>query len=126
MAHIKTCDGVNIMTGAISKKKKDSKRLTVTRVKQFKDPLTMETVGVGPNEMYLQSERDMDEHPLTEGEKGQRAKWSAACKAANEIVKDRSHPRFMELYYRWRGQLEQPGAAKQFPNYVRATLVREL
>ena len=126
MAHIKPSDGVDKVTGALSKKKNDSRRLAVARVKHFKDPLTGETVGEGPNELFLQSERDMDEHPLTEGEKAQRGKWSAACKAAKEIVKDRSHPRFMELYQRWRGQLGQPGAATQFPNYVRATLVQEL
>lgn len=126
MAKIKTIDGIRYSRGAISKKREQGiNHFTNTRVKEFKDPITGETISLGPNEMYLQSYRDYQEHPLTEGEKSQRAKWSIACKAANAIIKDKSHPRYMELYHRWREQLSDEKPCKQFPNFVRAVLASE-
>lgn len=124
MAHLHAIDGIRMMTGAISKVK-DGPRLSVTRVKTFKDPITGEVAAIGPNEMYLQNRRDFKKHPLTEKELAQRAKWREACKAAAEIVKDRSHPRYMELYHRWREQLSTDAPCKQFPNFVRAVLAGE-
>ena len=44
-------------TGALSKKK-NQKRLCVTRRKPVKDPLTGEVVGLGPKEIYAQERRD--------------------------------------------------------------------
>ena len=111
-------------TGALSKKK-DSERLCVTRIKAIKDPITGEVVGQGPKEIYAQDRRDYKHHPLTEKEQAQRAKWREACKAAAEIIKDKSHPRYMELYHRWRAQLTTATPCKQFPNFVRAVLVSE-
>ena len=126
MAHVKVIDGLKNVTGAISKKKTQGvNRMTVTRQKEFRDPLTDEIYATGPNEMYIQSLRDYEEHPLTEEETNQRNRWSKACQEALVIIKDKSHPRYMELYQRWRAQLETPKPCKKFPNFVRVVLVKE-
>lgn len=124
MAHIKSSAGIKAVTGALSKKK-SSQRLSVTRQKHIHDPLTGEVVATGPNEMYLMDRRDLKKHPLTPNEQAQRAKWREACKAAQLIIRDRNHPRYMELYHRWRAQLSSPKPCKQFPNFVRAVLIGE-
>ena len=41
------------------------------------------------------------------------------------IVRDKNHPRFMEMYERWRAQLTSDAPCKQFPNFVRAVLASE-
>lgn len=41
------------------------------------------------------------------------------------IIRDPSHPRYMELYNRWRAQLTDPKPYKQFAAFVRAVLVHE-
>lgn len=125
MAHYKPTDGFGYYTGALSKKKTQGvNRITVTRRKKVKDPITGEVVGLGPKEIFVQYQRDYEEHPLTPAEQAQRAKWRKACKEAREILKDKSSPRFMELYLRWRAQLGSSEQCKQFPNFVRAELVR--
>ena len=124
MAHLHSADGIKYMTGALSKKK-DTHRLSVTRKKHIKDPITGEVVAEGPNEIYLQERRDFKKNPLTKKEQAQRAKWREACKAAAEILRDKSHPRYMELYHRWRAQLTTDTPCKQFPNFVRAVLVQD-
>lgn len=123
MAHITTQRGISRSTGALSKKK-DSERLTITRVKHQHDPITGEVVAEGPNEMFLQDRRNFLTAPLTDGERAQRARWSQACTDALPIIRDRSHPRYMEFYHRWRAQLDSLDAIKQFPNFVRAELAR--
>ena len=124
MAHLHSADGIKTMTGAISKLK-DGHRLSVTRVKHFRDPLTGKVVTLGPNEIYLQKRRDLSKHPLTPAEQAQRARWREACKEAKEILQDKSSPRFLELYHRWREQLTADRPCKQFPNFVRAVLASE-
>ena len=111
-------------TGALSKKK-NQKRLCVTRRKPVKDPLTGEVVGLGPKEIYAQERRDYKEHPLTPKETVQRSRWREACREACAIVRDKTHPRFMELYHLWRAQLTTDEPCKQFPNFVRAVLASE-
>ena len=111
-------------TGALSKTK-DQARLSITRIKAVKDPLTGEVVGQGKKELYMQEWRDYDRHPLTEGEQKQRLKWTEACREASAIIRDKSHPRYMELYHRWRVQLSSGAPAMQFPNFVRAVLASE-
>lgn len=111
-------------TGALSKKK-NIRRYCVTRRKPVKDPLTGEVVGLGPKEIYAQERRDYKEHPLTPKETVQRSRWREACREAPLICKDKSHPRFMELYHRWRAQLTTDEPCKQFPNFVRAVLASE-
>ena len=126
MAKIQTIDGIRYSRGAISKKRQQGvNRFTNTRVKEFKDPITGEVVDYGPNEMYLQSYRDYDEHPLTEGEQKQHSKWSNACTTVKDILKDPSSPVYMDYYHRWREQLSSPKPRKQFPNFVRAMLAQE-
>ena len=99
--------------------------MTVTRRKRVKDPLTGEVVGLGPKEIYAQGSRDYDEHPLTPNETVQRSRWGEACREAPLIYKDKTHPRFMELYHLWRAQLTTDEPCKQFPNFVRAVLASE-
>ena len=125
MARYTTDQGLGDITGALKKDKKAS-RLSITRVKSVKDPVTGEVVGHGPKEIFIQNKRDYRHHPMTEGEKSQRDKWRAACHAASEIVKDPSHPRYMELYELWRKQLSADKPSKQFPNFVRSVLVAEM
>ena len=124
MAHYKPTAGFEFFTGALSKKKKQAHRL-VTRIKSVKDPITGDVVGYGAKEIYAQDPRDYKEHPLTQGEQYQRTKWREACRAASAILRDKSHPRYMELYERWRAQLTDK-EPMQFPNFVRAVLVKEL
>ena len=124
MAHYKPTAGFEFFTGALSKKKKQAHRL-VTRIKSVKDPITGEVVGHGAKEIYAQDPRDYKEHPLTQGEQHQRTKWREACRAASSILRDKGHPRYMELYERWRAQLTDK-EPMQFPNFVRSVLVKEL
>ena len=126
MAKIKTIDGIQYSRGAISKKREQGvDHFTNTRVKEFKDPVTGEVVAHGPNEMYLQSYRDYGEHPLTEGEKKQRGKWSEACISVKDVLKDPTAPVYKDFYRRWREQLNAPHPRKQFPNFVRAMLAQK-
>ena len=99
--------------------------MTVTRRKPVKDPLTGEVVGLGPKEIYAQERRDYKEHPLTPNETVQRSRWREACREAGAIIRDKNHPRFMEMYHRWRAQLTSDAPCKQFPNFVRAVLASE-
>ena len=99
--------------------------MTVTRIKSVKDPITGEVVGQGPKEIYAQERRDYDEHPMTPAEQNQRNKWREACKEAQAIIRDKSHPRFMELYHQWREHVSVSGKPMQFPNFVRVVLIHE-
>ena len=100
--------------------------MTVTRRKRIKDPLTGEVVGLGPKEIYAQERRDYTEHPLSPAEQAQRARWREACREAKEILKDKSSPRYRALYQRWRAHIQTTEQPMQFPNFVRAVLVKEL
>jgi len=99
--------------------------MTVMRRKRVKDPITGEVVGMGPKEIYAQERRDYEKHPMTPKEQAQRSKWREACRETSMIIRDKSHPRYMELYHRWRAQLTSPKPCKQFPNFVRSILVNE-
>ena len=126
MAHYVASAGFENFTGAISKKKiQGDNRMTVTRRKRVKDPLTGEVVGLGPKEIYAQERRDYKEHPLTPKATVQRSRWREACREASRIIRDKTHPRFMELYHRWRAQLASTTPCKQFPNFVRTVLATE-
>ena len=124
MAHYVPAEEFRELTGALSKRK-DTRRYCITRIKHVKDPLTGEVVGKGPKEIYAQNRRDYNTDPLTPGEQLQRARWREACREAGDIIRDKAHPRYMELYQRWRTQLADDGPCKQFPNFVRAVLVKE-
>lgn len=126
MAHYKPSDGFGYFTGALSKKKIPGvNRMTVTRIKPIKDPNSGEVVAQGPKEIYMQNRRNYDEHPMTAGETRQRGNWTQACRMASVIIHDKSHPRYMELYRLWREHLLTATQPMQFPNFVRAVLVRE-
>ena len=124
MAHLITSDGINLLNGALSKRKSDY-RLSITRVKPVKDPISGEVVGHGPNEFYTQNRRNYKNNPLTIGEKAQRSKWTEACRLASVIIKDKNHPRFMAFYQLWRKHLSETKHPMQFPNFVRAVLAKE-
>ena len=124
MAHYNPIEAFKFFTGALSKKK-DTQRLCVTRIKSVKDPITGEVLGQGPKEIYAQERRDYKHHPLTEKEQAQRVKWREACKAAATIIKDPSHPRYMEFYQRWRAHVSSAEKPMQFPNFVRAELAKK-
>ena len=126
MAHYTATTGLEEFTGALSKRKVQGVNdMTVTRRKPIKDPLTGEVVGLGPKEIYIQGRRDLNEHPLTENETRNRGDWSKACRDALPILRDKSHPRYMEMYYRWRAQLTDPEPYKQFQGFVRAVMMQE-
>jgi hypothetical protein len=126
MAHYVPSAGIENFTGAWSKKKiQGVNHMTITRRKKVKDPLTGEVVGLGAKEIYMQESRDYKKHPLTPNETAQRSRWREACREAGAIIRDKSHPRFMELYHLWRAQLTTDAPCKQFPNYVRAVLASE-
>ena len=126
MAHYVPAAEFEQLTGAWSKKKiQGVNHMTVTRRKKVKDPLTGEVVGLGPKEIYRQERRDYEEHPLTPNETVQRSRWREACREAGAIVRDKNHPRFMEMYNLWRAQLTSDAPCKQFPNFVRAVLASE-
>jgi len=126
MAHCTTQLGLKEITGALKKTTEQGvNKITVTKKKHFHDPLTGEVCGTGPNEIFIQNKRDYDKHPLTQGETRQRGNWQQACRDAQVILRDRSHPRFMELYHRWKAQLADPEPYKQFPAFVRVTLLNE-
>lgn len=126
MAHYKPMTGIENFTGALSKRKVQGVNdMTVTRRKPVKDPISGEVVGQGPKEIYVQGRRDYGEHPLTEGETRQLGKWAEACRLAPAIIRDKSHPRYMEFYYRWRAHVQSTETPMPFPNFVRSVLVRE-
>ena len=126
MAKFTIRDGIDGITGALKKTTEQGvHQITVTKKKHFHDPVTGEECGTGPNEIFIQKKRDYDEHPLTIGETKQRGNWTQACRDAQVILRDKSHPRFMELYHRWREHLKGPEPHKQFPPFVRVTLLNE-
>ena len=47
------------------------------------------------------------------------------AKAAKIIIRDKSHPRYMELYRRWQEHVRSTEKPMQFPNFVRAELAKE-
>lgn len=123
MAHVYTSPGIRFLTGALNKQ--PNRSISVTRVKAVRDPITGQVVGHGPNEFYIKEPRDYDVHPLTSAEQNQRTRWREACKAAAEIIRNKSHPRYMEMYQRWREHVSAAERPMQFPNFVRAVLSRE-
>ena len=126
MASFTIRDGIDSITGALKKTTEQGvNHITVTKKKHFHDALTGEVVAIGPNEIFIQKKRDYDKHPLTPAEQKQRGNWQQACREAQLILRDKSHPRFMELYHRWRAQLDNPKPYKQFPAFVRTVLLHE-
>ena len=122
MAHLTTSAGINLLNGALKKKQN---KLSITRVKPVKDPIIGEVVGFGPKEIYIQERRDMNEHPLSDNEKRSRADWRVICREAPAIINNKSHPRYMELYHRWREHILSSNTPMQFPNFVRHVLSQE-
>lgn len=126
MAKFTISDGIESITGALKKTTEQGvNHITVTKKKHFHDPLTGEETGTGPNELFIQNKRDYAKHPLTQGETRQRGNWAQACREAQVILHDKSHPRFMELYQRWKEHLQGPKPHKQFPPFVRTVLLSE-
>ena len=126
MAKCTISNGIETITGALKKTTEQGvNHITVTKKKHFRDPLTGEVVATGPNEIFLQNKRDYDKNPLTPNETVQHSIWQDACREAQLIYRDKSHPRFMELYQRWRAQLSDPDPYKQFLPFIRTVLASE-
>ncbi|MBR6829586.1 MAG: hypothetical protein IKM83_03100, partial [Paludibacteraceae bacterium] len=54
MAHYRATTGLEEFTGALSKRKVQGvNKMTVTRRKPIRDPLTGDVVGLGPKEIYI-------------------------------------------------------------------------
>ena len=102
----------------------------ITRIKHFRHP-DGKLFKDGPSEASLKQRRDYKYKPMTPAEQSQRNKWTAVCREASAIVHNPDHPRYAELQARWRAQTtSQPDAhigklVLQFPNFVRAVLLRE-
>ena len=124
MAHYEPTEGLGHLVGALSKRN-TKEPFTTTRRKRIKDPITGEVVGYGPKEIYIQRPRDLDEHPYTENEKRSHGNWRTICREAPAILRDKSHPRYMELYQRWREHVQSTVEPMKFPNFVRHILATE-
>lgn len=113
------------LTGRMS-----GKSQVMMRRKQFRLP-DGKVIAAGPHEAYLKERRDYKRHPLTEGERRQREKWTAVCREASVITHDPNHPCYAALHARWQEQLTDPSKTVHgkpitlFGNYVRSVLLRE-
>ena len=106
------------------------------RFKQWKDD-SGHVIKVGPQEVFKRRSRDYKHSPRTEAEKAQASIWSAVCREASVIVKDKNHPRYAELRARWNAQFKggadaalNEGRDKKvvygmFPVFVRMVLLKE-
>ena len=127
MAQAELSVGIDLLRGKL---KRDSE--VVTRLKEYRaDDGTL--IKYGPQEIYFKEKRDYKHHPRQGAEETQAQKWTAACRGANVIIKDKSHPRYGELRARWNAQLKgqpdsllAPKRVTMFPNFVRVILLREL
>ena len=127
MAQAKLSVGIDLLRGKL---KRDSE--VVTRLKEYRaDDGTI--IKYGPQEIYFKEKRDYKHHPRQGAEEAQAQKWTAACRGASVIIKDKSHPRYGELRARWNAQLKgqpdpllDPKQVTMFPNFVRVILLREL
>lgn len=124
MAKLQPSEGIRNTSGALSKKRTPGvTRFTNTRVKHFRDPETDEVLKTGHNEIFLQSWRDYKSAPRTHAEQRQAIKWSDACRQAQLIKNDRTHPRYTELHAAWRAQIHNPDAIIHFGNFICHVLV---
>ena len=127
MAQAELSVGIDLLRGKL---KRDSE--VVTRLKAYRaDDGTV--IKYGPQEIYFKEKRDYKHHPRQGAEEAQAQKWTAACRGASVIIKDKSHPRYGELRARWNAQLKgqpdpllDPKQVTMFPNFVRVILLREL
>jgi len=127
MAQAELSVGIDLLRGKL---KRDSE--VVTRLKGYRaDDGTL--IKYGPQEIYFKEKRDYKHHPRQGAEEAQAQKWTAACRGASVIIKDKSHPRYGELRSRWNAQLKgqpdpllDPKRVTMFPNFVRVILLREL
>ena len=119
MAKLTTMDGTKVMTGAVRKKKEQGvDHFSNTRQKRFVDPETGEVLKLGPNEMFIQKWRDYTKAPRTPAEQVQNLKWRDACKLAQQIKKDRTHPMYESLHTAWRAQIHSPNPIVHFDNFI--------
>ena len=125
MAQFKPIRMFDRITGRLA-----GKSQVMTRQKTFRLP-NGKLLVVGPHEAYLKERRDYKRHPLTEGERHQREKWTAVCREASVITHNPEHPRYAEFYARWQEQLTDKSKTVHgkpitlFGNYVRSILLQE-
>ena len=132
MANAKLSPGFETLRGKLSKQKE-----VTTRIKAFRDPVTNQVIKYGPQEYFCRAKRSYKLSPRTEAEQAQHDRWQAACRLSSEIRKNPDHPRYAELYQRWRNQLQGtpdaaflngPKKAKIYPRFdtfLNALLLRE-
>lgn len=118
MANIKTSAGIESITGLLDK---DTR--IVTRRHTYKDPLTGEVIGYGPNEYYIQKASNK---PFTTKQKESCRKFTIAAKVMKEIVSNKQHPRYMEMYTAFVNQLNSEKPIKSFTSFICATLYKEM
>lgn len=112
-------DGTSAMTGAVRKKKEQGvDHFTNTRQKHFRDPLTGEVLKTGYNEIFLQHWRNYQTAPRTPAEQAQNLKWRDACRLAQQIKNDRTHPLYDSLHTAWRAQIHSTNPIVHFANFI--------
>lgn len=125
MAQFETIEIIKKLTKKLNKDDR-----TVLRQKTYR--IDGKEIGKGPNEAYNKEKRDFKKKPRKGAEAAQHQKWKGVCGEATVIIHDENHPRYAELYERWKVQVEgMPDAATcgkrimQFPNFVRSVLSHE-
>ena len=132
MAQSKLSPGLDVIKGKLSKQKE-----VTMRTKTFRDPVTGQVLKFGPQEYYFLEKRNYQLRPRTEAEQAQHDRWQAACRLSSEIRKNPDHPRYAELYKRWRDQLQgtpdaiflngpkKPKIYPRFDTFLNALLLKE-
>lgn len=117
MARIKTGAGIKQITGLLDKNAR-----IVSRMKVYKDPITGEILGYGPNEYYIQRVSTI---PRTKNQKLASQRFTELNKLVSEITLNKEHPRYKELYSLYIKQIRNENSIKRFQNFVFSTLYKE-
>lgn len=132
MANAKLSPGIASLSGKLSKQKE-----VTTRTKAFRNQVTGQVVKYGPQEYFFREKRNYKLSPRTEAEQAQHDRWQAACRLSSQIRKNPDHPRYAELYQRWRSQLsgtpdaaflnrpKKPKIYPRFDTFLNALLLTE-
>lgn len=117
MARIQPGAGIKQITGLIDKKVR-----IVSRVKIYRDPLTGDILGYGPNEYYIQKVSTI---PRTDNQKLASQRFTVINKMMKEIIANKNHPRYQELYSLYLKQIHNEKSIKRFQNFICSILYKE-
>ena len=132
MAVAELSPGIESLRGKLARKSGMQMRFKV-----YRDD-SGHVIKTGPQEYFRRDKRDYKRSPRTEAEERQAAIWTAVCREASAIIKDKTHPRYAELRERWNAQRLSGGDAflnegrekkvvyGMFPVFVRMVLMKEL